>query len=394
MRAPLVIRRALGAPRDTERVARALRDAGEPVGSALSAALRDDRWGVVLVAERRGEPEGVAVLRFLAPVGASPQDAPARALLDGVYADDPEVREALASAARAEAEARELPLPEAPAPAGTRAQTLAPQGETSRLALAEGVFLELVDDPASPLLETRWSGALAFRARWREDLARAGWSVEGCIGADDDEGDALRFDRATRALREVYLRQPARVLRDPDALARVRAVSTRRGRIRLADGVATFALPRTHVTLFDVSLDVLAALREDAGEGPLTAVAVTDALSLLFVDGVYAGWRVTDPIAHARPMGWPDVQSGAAPSRREALTALVHDWMVIDAGPRVRPDEVTDPEEIEHMVALRARARELAAHGEEGDPTPGVARDIGAHIHWSWGFFRVPEAER
>lgn len=392
MRAPLVIRRALGAPRDTERVARALRDAGEPVGAALSAALREDRWGVVLLAERRGEVEGALVLRFLSPVGATPQDGPSRALLDGVFAADPEVREALVAAARAEAEARELPWPGDPPREAPAARELPwPESPAERLTLVDEVAVEFVPGAAAPPLATRWSGALAFRARWTEDLTRPGWTVDGCLGAVDDEGDALRFDRATRALREVYLARPTRVEGDSDALARVRAVVARAGRIRLAEGVSAFSLPPTAFALFDVSLDVIAALRPGALEGELTAVAITDALALLFVDGAYAGWRVTDPIAHARPMGWTDAQTGAAPSRRDALTALVHDWMVIDATPRARPDEVTDPEEIEHMVALRARARSLAAQGDEGDPTPGVARDIGAHIHWSWGFFRVPE---
>lgn len=387
MRPPLVTRRALGSPRDTERVARALRDAGVPVGGALSAALRDDRWGVVLLAERRGEVEGALVLRFLGAVGAGPDDGPVRALLDTVHAADEEAREALLAAARAEVEARELPWPEAPERA-----CAAPDALSERLLLADDAAVEFTHDESAAPLATRWSGALAFRARWTSDLTRPEWTVDGCLGAIDDEGDALRFDRATRALREAYLARPARVEGDGDALARVRAVTARRGRLRLADEVTTFSLPPTAFALFDVSLDLIAALRPGALERELTAVAVTDALALLFADGVYAGWRVTDPIAHARPMGWTDAQTGTAPSLRDALTALVHDWMVIDAAPRVRPDEVTDPEEIEHMVSLRARARALAAQGDEGDPRPGVARDIGAHVHWSWGFFRVPEA--
>jgi hypothetical protein len=211
------------------------------------------------------------------------------------------------------------------------------------------------------------------------------------VGADDDDGDGLRFDPAGRALREVYLHRPTRVRADEALLSRVRALAPREGVLRLPEAVSTFTLPRARFALFDVSLDVLAAFTDAPGEGELQAVALTDALALLFLDGAYVGWRVHDPVSQARPMGWPDVQESRAPAQRDALAALVHDWMAIDATTRPRPDEVTDEEEIAHMTALRDRARSLAAQGDGSDPGAGVARDIGAHIHWSWGFFRVGE---
>ncbi|MDB4932522.1 MAG: hypothetical protein JWM10_5006, partial [Myxococcaceae bacterium] len=75
------------------------------------------------------------------------------------------------------------------------------------------------------------------------------------------------------------------------------------------------------------------------------------------------------------------------------LTALLYDWMCIDAGARVRPDLATDPDDIAHMVALRDRARALAESARlAGDEAvAGVAADVAAHVHWSWGFFRVGE---
>ena len=393
MSAPLVIRRAQGAPRDTERVAAALRTHAQPVGAALGAALRDDRWGVVLLAERRGAVEGVLVLRFVYAVGATAAEGPVRAELDGVFGADAETREALIAAAQAEAEARELPLR---AGAGPSPCADAPGAQPSlpmeSLFVGGADALRFTAGSAAPAMATRWSGALAFRARWSADLTHPTWSVEGCLGADDD-GDALRFDATTRALREVYLARPSRTAADVALLARVRSVAPRRGQLALAAEVSSVSLPPMEFALFDVSLDVLAAVPAALPEGELTAVAVTDALALLFVDGVYVGWRVTDPVAYARPMGWPDAERGGPPSRREALTALLHDWMVIDATDRPRPDEVEDPEDIAHMTALRARARALAVPGEPGDPTPGVAKDIGAHVHWGWGFFRVPDRE-
>ncbi|MEZ4390521.1 MAG: hypothetical protein R3A48_05445 [Polyangiales bacterium] len=387
MSVALVIRRAHGSPRDCERVAAALKAEGEPVGESLAAALRDDRWGVVL-AERAGAMEGALVLRFVHAVGASPGDAPVRAFVDAVFAREDAVRDALRAAASAEIEARELAsldAPPAPVPVPV------PTAPEEPLRVGDEALLRFTPGEAPAPMVTRWSGGGAFRARWRSDLAESTWSVSGCVGAEDDDGDSLRFDRDARTLREAYFTRPARVSRDTELLARIRALPTAPGALRLDPAVRAFSLPRTTIALFDVSLDVFAALCDEAGEGTLRAVSVSDALSLLFVDDRYAGWRVRDPVSLLRPMGWPDVREGDAPTRLDALLALTHDWMVIDGTTRPRPDEVSDPEEIAHMTALRGRARALASEGEPDDPTPGVAKDIGAHIHWGWGFFRVPD---
>jgi hypothetical protein len=313
-----------------------------------------------------------------------------RALVDGLWCDDGVVRAALLSAARAEAEGRELAWRSDDAPTVVPA-AVALEGSREALRVGDEVSLAFTPGERGAAMVTRWSGATAFRARWRDDLARGAWRVEGCVGADDDDGDGLRFDPAGRALREVYLHRPAPVRADEALLTRVRALVPREGVLRLPEAVSSFVLPRARFALFDVSLDVLAAFTDAPGEGELQAVALTDALALLFLDGAYVGWRVRDPVAQARPMGWPDVQESRAPAQRDALAALVHDWMAIDATTRPRPDEVTDAEEIAHMTALRDRARSLAAQGDGSDPSAGVARDIGAHIHWSWGFFRVGE---
>ena len=42
------------------------------------------------------------------------------------------------------------------------------------------------------------------------------------------------------------------------------------------------------------------------------------------------------------------------------LRSLLYDWMVIDASPRVAPRDAASPDDIEHLVALRSRARALA----------------------------------
>ena len=88
-------------------------------------------------------------------------------------------------------------------------------------------------------------------------------------------------------------------------------------------------------------------------------------------------------------MGWPEAREAEAPypARADALRALLYDWMVIDASPRVAPADATSPEEVEHMAALRDRARALAEGGD--DVVSGVARDVAAHAHWSWGFYRL-----
>ncbi len=50
-------------------------------------------------------------------------------------------------------------------------------------------------------------------------------------------------------------------------------------------------------------------------------------------------------------------------------------------------DEGGHPDEVEHMTGLRDRARSLAEGGD--DVVSGVARDVAAHAHWSWGFYRL-----
>ena len=93
-------------------------------------------------------------------------------------------------------------------------------------------------------------------------------------------------------------------------------------------------------------------------------------------------------------MGWPEVRDATAPSgvSRDELAALLYDWMSIDAGSVVRPDEARDDEDTAHMRGVRDRARALAATDAcAGDAVAEVARDVAAHMHWSWGFFRVSE---
>ena len=166
--------------------------------------------------------------------------------------------------------------------------------------------------------------------------------------------------------------------------------STSSGVLRV-DGDAPFTLEPMDVALFDVSLATFVALREGVSvDGPaLTAVAASPHVALLFLDGDYVGWRVRDPAAHARPMGWPEAREAEAAdvARAAALRALLYDWMVIDASPRVHPVDAASPDEVEHMTALRDRARTLAEGGD--DVVSGVARDVAAHAHWSWGFYRL-----
>ncbi|MEZ4407566.1 MAG: hypothetical protein R3A52_13975 [Polyangiales bacterium] len=116
--------------------------------------------------------------------------------------------------------------------------------------------------------------------------------------------------------------------------------------------------------------------------------------ALLIDEGAVVGWRVLDPLAHARAMGWPESRdpSPVSAARRATLAGVLYDWITIDGGAVVRPDEASDPEEIAHMVAVRDRAREIAdVHPGDADDAADVARDVAAHIHWSWGFFRVGE---
>lgn len=408
-RAALVVRRALGSPRDASRAHDALRLAGVPVGASLAAALADDRWGVVLLAEQRAAVVGALVLRWVRAVGDGPEAAPASAWVERCWSqgDDPAVVEALEDAARAEAEARGAASlrgfggpTAAVAEAAAAEAVAAPEVDARELTLAEGATARRVTG-AEPLV-TLWSGAQAFRVRRASDRATSAWSADGTVGSREaDEGDALRFDATTRALRECWLTRPARTAFDEGVWRAAMEVPAAVGGLTLAAGEG-FALAAMEVAVYDLGLTGFAALRASdfaAGASGLdgwTAVAVSAEVALLFDgQGRWAGWRVRDPVSRARPMGWPDVreeppQEGAT---RDALVALLYDWMCIDAGERVRPDLATDPDDIAHMVSLRARARALAesaaAAGDQA--TAGVAGDVAAQVHWSWGFFRVAE---
>ena len=407
----LVVRRALGSPRDVTRAHDALREAGVPLGASLAAALGDDRWGVVLLAERRAVVVGALVLRWLRAVGDGPEASPSTAWVERCWSagDDPSVAEALLDAALSEAEARGVEaLTGAPARSSPEAPSEAAEVPVESVVegparvLAEGVRARVVASPRATEMATLWSGAQAFRARWSVDRPRLGWTIDGCVGSrESDEGDALRFDESTRRLREVWLTRPSRVAFDEEVWRAAMALTPTAGALTLVEGDG-FALPAMEVGVFDLGLTGYVALRSEgfaAGAEALsrwTALALSPELALLFDEaGRWSGWRVLDPVSRARPMGWPDVQE--LPIRegdgREALTALLYDWMCIDAGARVRPDLATDPEDIAHMVSLRARARALAESAKErGDEAvAGVAADVAAHVHWSWGFFRVPE---
>lgn len=400
--APLVIRRARGTPKDTRNVHARLRALEVPTGDGLSQALADDRWGMVLLAERRGEPAGVAVLRWMRPLGA-PDGPPYRAWLERCDGDDDDVREALREAARAECESLGV-TPDEVAPSDAPTAPPEPVDEPPE-ATSAGDPWALTDDAAitvsagetAPETTTLWSGALAFRTRWRSDRQGVAWSVDEGFGARDDGGDTLRFELGTRRLREAYLRRPSALLRDPRWLAAAVAAPAREGVVRLATGDG-FALPTTDVAAFDTSLAAFVALRGDvvaeASPHAFEAVAISPDVALLFVARRYVGWRVLDPVRHARPMGWPEVRDAVAPSgsSRDELAALLYDWMSIDAGSVVRPDEARDDEDTAHMRGVRDRARALAATDPcAGDAVAEVARDVAAHMHWSWGFFRVSE---
>lgn len=419
----LVIRRALGSPRDVRAVQSLCAEAVIPVGDALAAWLSNDESGLALLAERGGRAEGLALVRLLRLPGGAAVDA---TLLDAVYVA-PDARRrgvgrALVDAARAESEAREarrFAVLDAPRDGSARAFLAAvgfgappveppaaappppaPRVEARTLALTSEVSATFDASTRGPAAVARWSGAQAIRTRWRDDLTSTGWSVEGAIGTADDDGDTMRFDAVTGQLRETYLNRPAALLVDDALLARVSALTAHEGALSIAPSTAPFSLPVTDVALFDVSLACLSALRRDAidllarDEGDTLAVPLGDGVSLLFVEGRYAGWRALDPIARARPMGWPEGRD-PRPLRdeeRAALTSLVYDWMVIDASPRIEPVDATDPDEIAHMTTLRERARALseAAHArDERDPIAGVARDIAAQILWGWGFYKV-----
>jgi hypothetical protein len=381
--ATIVVRRALGSSRDVRLAGDALRAAGMAPGPALAAALASDAWGVVLVALRGEHPCGVLVLRFLRAPGDA-HDGPVSLALVDVLDGDPDTREVLLAAARAEAEGRDAARFVVDAPPLRRA---APVGDRVVLTLAPGVTATVDPSVQAPETSTLWSGAMAFRTRWRNDRVAPGWSVEGCLGTPDDDGDALRFDASTRMLREVYLARPTRLRIDEAVLARAMAAPSLVGVLRL-DEATPFVLPPMDDALFDVSLDGFVALRDGLDAHGLVAVAASPHLHLLFAEGTYAGWRVCDPVAHARPMGWPEARDAEPPSpaRVEALRALLYDWMVIDASARVDPTTSESPEDVVHMVALRDRALALAA-GD--DVVAAVARDVASHTHWSWGFYRL-----
>ena len=405
--APLIVRRALGAPRDLRAVLDLLRAAGEPVGDSPSRWLSAEVDGLALLAERRGEPLGLAVVRGLRPVGASAGDAPSVAVLATLYALDDDARGALVEAASAEAEARGVEALHRLRPVATDdAAEVAPPAESDPVyddrsgedfTLAEGVVLRLRTKATPRPSVTLWSGAVDFRTRWQSDRAGAAWNVEGCVGSVDVEAsDALRFDARTLELRESLLRRPKRRRVDPELLAALSATPVEPGALHLASGEG-FTLPPMDVALYDTELGCFVALREGYAERDARsprAIPLSEHAALIVDDGALVGWRVTEPLAHARAMGWPESRDPSAVSdaRRAALARVLYDWMTIDAGAVVRPDEASDPEEIAHMVALRARARELAdvAPGA-ADDAADIARDIAAHIHWGWGFFRVGE---
>ena len=409
--AAVVVRRALGSPRDVTRAHDALREAGVPVGASLAAALGDDRWGVVLLAERRAAVVGALVLRWAPAVGDGPEAPRATAWAERCWTadDDPAVAEALHDAARSEAAARgvdavagltEPGIPEAAG--GVERPVEAAPVEGPARTLAEGAEARVGAAAGAAETATLWSGAQAFRARWSSDRAQFQWSVDGCVGSrETDDGDALRFDATTRRLREVWLTRPSRVAFDEGVWRGAMALAAAPGSLALTRGEG-FALPAMEVAMFDLGLTGYVALRAEAfaaGADALarwSALAVTPDLALLFDEGGrWSGWRVTEPVARARPMGWPEIREmplrPGAP--RDALTALLYDWMCIDAGARVRPDLATDPDDIAHMVSLRDRARALAesAKAAGDDAVAGVAADVAAHVHWSWGFFRVGE---
>lgn len=449
---PFVVRRARAIPRDLRAVADLLLDAGLTPRRAnperLTADLSATSEVAVVVAERRAEPLGIAIVRWLRTPGIQ---TPARAQLEAVYVR-PAVRRqgigsALLEAVVAEAEAvgakstRAAPetldagatsffkacgfahatertvleyippspehdppddeLPEAPAAPTALRALLSADNETVadptslRYALCDGVFARFEPAPAEPT-RTFWSGALAFRTRWSADCQSASWTTEGCIGTPGDEGDALRFDARTRKLRETYFTRPRAVRIDAERLTTLRAVEAAEGVLALSPEADVVALEPTVASLFDLALDTFVALTAPALahslDGDWKALALSPELSLLLLDERYAGWRVRAPVRLARPMGWPEVRE-ASPSPEShvaRLTELLYDWMTIDAQEHVRPDEASDEDEIAHMVTVRDKARALATVVvEDNDPVPEVARDIAAHIHWGWGFFRI-----
>lgn len=420
----LVIRRALGSARDARSVSSLCDDAGIALGDALASWLSSDEHGLALLAERGGRAVGLAVVRLIKRVGGGAVDA---ALLDAVYvvadARRQGIGRALVEAARAEAEAREarrftvlvrdrdevarafLSAVGIAAGDGEAARVVAPERADEEpsgkvFQLADGVPAVFLASAETPATVARWSGAQAIRTRWRDDLSASGWSVEGCVGTRGDDGDALRFDPTTGLLREAYLGRPVALRFDDALLARVAALPDHDGALTVSVTTPPFELGATDFALFDVSLGWLVALRTESvealshGDASVTAVRLCDRVSIVFANGRYAGWRARDPIAIARPMGWPEGREPRAltDAERASLTSLVYDWMVIDASPRIEPAEAEDPEDIAHMTALRERARALSeseGEADERDPVAGVARDVAAQILWGWGFYKI-----
>jgi GNAT superfamily N-acetyltransferase len=424
-----VLRRALGSTRDARAVTALRADAGLATPDAIAASLASDEHGVTLVAEQGGRAVGLADVRWLRAAPSGPVSvAFVERLFVAVDARRQGVARALLDAARAEVEGREgdrhfvlagpddgqflravgyvpspswiayEPVPEA-APGAV--VEIAPAPSVDTLTLAPGVTLRLDRAAPPPASVTRWNGALAVRTRLRDDLTDPSWSAENSVGTpEDDEGDGARFAPQTRALRELYLNRPATLRYDDATLRQVSDLGDDEGALTLAPEVGAFSLAPADEALFDVSLASLVALRRgvaDAlagGAAGLRAVRVSPHVSLLFLAGAYAGWRVRDPLSQVRPMGWPEAREPAPldARAREALASVLYDWMVIDASPRVAPAEASDPDEVAHMVSLRERARALAEgarEADECDPAPGVARDVAAHVFWSWGFYKV-----
>lgn len=443
---PVVVRRALGGPRDLARVSDRLTALGVPCGDRLGPALGRDDWGLVLLAERRGTLLGLAVVRWLPAVGAAEGDAPATAWVERLAIDDDArgdgVHEALADAVRAEAEARGVsrvlgldpsdpedrtqaeaspdpietavilvpPAVEAVAPAAPPSVDVSTWGTVrdrqvlGRYVLVDGVELLREVRADTPAVSTLWSGAQALRTRWRGDRMDGAWSRDECLGSLDAGGDVLRFDPDTLRIRETYLVRAPTARIDAALWEAVRTAPTLDGTLSLdaeARAVA-FEVPSAAEGLFDVELRCLAGLtaayleRRAEAEGdtvpPLEAVPVSSVVSLLFSAGRYVGWRALNPIVAVRPMGWPEVRESPTPdpAHRDALVALLHAWMTVDAQGALRPDEVDDPSLLAPMLAVRDQARALAALDlDPADPIPGVARDIAADVHWRWGFFRL-----
>jgi hypothetical protein len=271
---------------------------------------------------------------------------------------------------------------------------------TRAVSLGSGTLAEVAPEPAVEASRALWSGAQAMRTRWVRDLTDWTWTVDGLVATHDAGREVLRFDPDTGVLREAFLPRPGALLRDDALLAAVASAERVPGSLKLSTRVRGEALTACVQALFPLDLAVLAAVTEElARAGPsasLWAVGLAPGVDLLLFEGRWAGWRALDPVSFLRPMGWPEPREGRAPDPglRGALVDLVYDWMTLDAGERPRPDEVTDPEEIAHLVGLRERARSLAREAvPEGDPTAGVAQDIAAQVHWGWGFFRVADAE-